>query len=234
MPNAALIITRPAAAAARFLALLDPVALTGIEVIRAPLLDLIPLGQGGDIPAHHGAIFTARAGVELAPPGRGRPAFCVGDGTAELAASAGWVVRYVAPNAQGLIAAMQAQTPLCPLTHFSGSHVRGDIAGQLNFSGWQVTRNVIYDQRLLPLPPQAIHSIQCEIPTILPVFSPRSANQLALEINSARQCTFIALSPAIASQLRDISADQVIVLDAPRIELMQAEVEKQCQGLRLT
>lgn len=177
-----------------------------------------------------GAIFSSRNGVLHGPAGQGRPAYCVGDTTAEAARQNGWQVRAVAQDADALVAALKAQPPQMPLVHFSGQHRRGDIAERLAGRGAEVTVVPVYDQALLPLTREAQDLLTSGAAVILPLFSPRTAQQFVTEAQETRHVRAIAMSDAVAVPLRDRPFAALHVLEAPTGSMMKRAVEMLLSG----
>jgi uroporphyrinogen-III synthase len=222
-PIATLLMTRDSADAARFVAALDPEALKRTQVIVSPLLRIAAVGDRPDLTGTAGVILTSAKAVGFAPPGAGRPAYCVGLRTAEAAGAAGWDVRQIAETAEHLLEEISADGPL---VHLAGRHQRGDIAQRLTARGLSCRREVIYDQHLLPLTEEARHLLQGDVPVIVPLFSPRTARQFADQAPDVRMARVLAISAATAAALGTLDPAQVQIATAPTADQMRLGVEK--------
>jgi uroporphyrinogen-III synthase len=189
------LITRPRSAAEALAARLRPVA---AEIVVSPLLEMAVTGP---LPALDGGlILTSRNGVAayaaLEGPA-GLPAWCVGPATARAAADHGLEVRGVAPNAAALAAAVPEDAP--PLTHLRGWYARGDLVERLRGRGLRAEAAVIYEQEARPLDDAARALLDCGVPILAPLYSPRTARLLAAGAGSAgRWLRAVCLSEAVA------------------------------------
>lgn len=234
MAAATLIITRPEQAAHQFVASLETSALVGIKVIYAPLLEIRPTNASIDLSDMHGVIFTSQQAVAFAPAGNNRTAYCVGATTTMAAKASGWSAHMAGATAAELLAHLSPHVPSQPFVHLSGTHVRGDISGQLGKGGWKISQVAVYDQVLLPLTKAARESLLSDTPTILPLFSPRTAAQLANQMKKLHEATIIALSDAVADPVRNLKNVNLIVAEGPNIDLMRYEVQLLCQNFSLS
>jgi uroporphyrinogen-III synthase len=225
MIKPSLLLTRPETQSHALAAQLDPRLLAGVEVVISPLLRIVPTGVVPDLGPDTGAIFTSARAVELAPPGQGRMAICVGERTARAAAASGWRIAETAETADALVAALQDR-PGGALVHLAGKHRRGEIASRLTAAGWQVAEITLYDQEPAALTPQARALLTSEGPVIVPLYSPRSAALFAAQAGPARGITVVAISAAVIEALGDFRPDEVILADRPTGEDMCQGIEK--------
>ncbi|MEH6646190.1 uroporphyrinogen-III synthase [Sulfitobacter sp.] len=227
-----LLLTRPAASAKAFADSLNTSVLSRVRLVISPLLEISGMGIIPSLTQVGGVIFTSANGVLHAPKGEDRPAYCVGAQTTAEATAHGWAAQQMGDTAQELIAALCADPPKCPLLHLSGRHTRGDIAQTLKSAGVDTERVTIYEQRLLGLN-AAAHRV-LESPCIIPVFSPRSAAQLAKEAHgNLGQAYIIALSDAVALPLAGEKTRNLTVLPAPQAVIMREALENLCLNLSL-
>ena len=132
-----LLMTRPLAAAERFVAGLPEAARAGLQVIYAPLMEIRPAQAPVSLDGVKGVIFTSANGVEAASRETAvrLTAYCVGERTAQAAAEAGWqasclgrcaeeLVRGVAQPAPRCAAAASARRP-CTGRHCRAAYQRG-------------------------------------------------------------------------------------------------------------
>jgi uroporphyrinogen-III synthase len=227
-----LLLTRPVASAKAFANSLNPSVLSRVRLVISPLLEISGTGIIPSLAQVGGVIFTSANGVLHAPKGEGRPAYCVGAQTTAEATAHGWTAHQMGDTAQELIAAICADPPECPLLHLSGRHTRGDIAQTLTNAGIATERVTIYEQSLLGLDAAARLALQG--PCVVPVFSPRSAAQLAKEAHGKLdQAYIIALSDAVAGPLAGENARNLTVLPAPQAVIMREVLENLCLNLSL-
>jgi uroporphyrinogen-III synthase len=122
----------------------------GLEPIVAPVLQISPVTPTPSDPDSRALlIFTSRNGVEAfakACARRANPVICVGDATAELARSVGFVhVRSAEGNAQDVVKLVLKTVPRSqPLRHCCGEHVKGRLAEQLSEAGYKIERAIYY------------------------------------------------------------------------------------------
>lgn len=225
-----LLLTRPTASSEAFVATLDPAARGAVEVLIAPLMEIVATGRIFEMGESEIAIFTSANGVRFAPMGRGRLAFCVGAQTTKHAINRGWNAKQAGDNAHELIATLCKKRPMQRLKHLGGEHTIGDIAETLSAQGMPTTHETLYEQRLLPLDHRALAALGS--PCIVPVFSSRSAAQLLKEAkNRLSQTHIIALSESVAAPFEGENIGQCIILSAPQSIYMRKAVENLCLTL---
>ncbi len=213
-----LLMTRPRAAAKRFMARLAPDLRDRLRVIYAPLLEIVGLPDPVALDGMRGVIFTSANGVAAARERGVRPSLpvsCVGDATAEAARRAGWTVDDSFETADALVAALSARHPQAPLLHLRGVHARGDIAGRLTAMGIETRAQALYDQQLVALSDAARKALQGDDPVIVPLFSPRTARQFADAGRGHAPLYLAAISEAAAKPLENMNHSALIVADRP-------------------
>jgi len=232
MTTPTLLLTRPRPSAQAFLARLQVNALARVRVVVSPLMKIIATDGVARVDQESSVIFTSANGVQHAPMGEGRKAFCVGENTSGQARARGWDAQFAGENAKELIATLTANPPKAGLLHLAGVHTRGAIAETLSAAGIQTKYQALYDQILTPLTPAAYAALKG--PCIVPVFSARSAAQLVDQApGQLGLARLIALSDAVASPLRGERVANLTVLPAPRMQYMCKEVEKLCLAFSL-
>lgn len=132
----------------------------GGEAIVAPLLHIIPMGYDTNVEGAQALIFTSIAGVRAFPDAqrmRALRVLTVGDATAAAARAAGFADVHSADGDAAALAKLAAAVLAPedgPLVHIRGTHVAGDVAGQLEASGFRVDRRIAYTAAIAPaLPP---------------------------------------------------------------------------------
>ena len=220
-----ILLTRPAAQSARFAKDL------GAPVVISPLI--APVFCEVDPPEKDwaGVILTSETGAEAAGRMKDRLpdlAFCVGGRTAEVARRAGFTPRSADGDAEALIALILSAV-IAPLVHLRGREARGDLARRLSAKGIPTTDRVVYAQEPQALTSEAVNLLRGEEPVIAPVFSPRTAEILAMEcrrIAATAPMTVIAMSAAVAEAARPLGA-RTIVAAHPDGDSMAALVKAQ-------
>lgn len=220
-----LLMTRRPADSDRFLALLPQDLLDTLNVIHAPLLQIQPLSVEPVIADLGGVIFTSANGVASSPPPAQRlPAYCVGKRTTKAARERGWGAVCSGANADELVAHLTSQMPKGPLLHLHGQHTRGNVAQRLSAAGLTCEGLTVYEQKLLPLEPAQRAEIAAQNNVIVPLFSPRTARHFASLGLDQMNLTLIALSEAVASELKGLQSKGLQVSKAPVAESMAALV----------
>lgn len=170
--RATILLTRPRAASERFAVLLP-----GLEVIIAPLMEIVGTGADIELAGIAGLILTSEAVIPFLPA-TDLPAFCVGPRTTEAARAAGLDARQAGRDAETLVERLLADRPPAPLLHIHGLHQRGDVATRLTDGGLPCGAVVAYDQRALA-PDARFRAALARDRLLVPLFSPRSAGLFA-------------------------------------------------------
>ena len=220
-----LIMTRPEGSNTAFEAELAPEVRTRLEFIHSPLLEIVPMGEGSDPSEAEHAIFTSANGVRFAPEGDGRPAYCVGEKTTQLARSRGWDAVFAGATVAALKTYVQTKQPRGEMRHYSGVFVRGNVAAELSGADLTVVNIPIYDQRLLPFSAQAHAVLQGKTPVIVPLFSPRTAAHFASIAPAHPGLHIIAMSSAVAKALDETALATLITAPDPTAKSMAESVE---------
>ncbi|KIC20503.1 uroporphyrinogen-III synthase [Leisingera sp. ANG-Vp] len=233
---AALLMTRPLAAAESFVAGLPDAECADMQVIYAPLIEIRPANAPVLLRDAEAVIFTSANGVAAASRETAArlPAFCVGQRTAKAAAAEGWEASCLGTCADELVAALASQCPEAPLLHLRGAHARGEIAQRLTDAGLICREQVVYDQVLLPLPEEAQAAIAAQNDVIVPLFSPRTARHFANLCGDGANLHLIALSQAVAGPLKGLKCKTLRVSRAPDAQAMgEAVLDAAAQLSRL-
>ncbi|AML50836.1 hypothetical protein RC74_05670 [Falsihalocynthiibacter arcticus] len=218
----ALLLTRPIQAAQDFANRLN----LGPEedVTYSPLIEIEYLQYDVGFEA---AIFSSRNGVLGAGTGAGRPAYCVGDITAEFARKAGFNVREVGETASVLVQKIVSNPPEMELIHLHGAFTQGDVASQLKTAGIRCVELVVYLQNALPLTQRAQFLLKGEKTVVAPLFSPRTAalfseqiQNLNLPLARAHEIKVVALSQNVASRLPTPFRKNIVVPRLPTGDMM--------------
>ncbi|SEP05192.1 uroporphyrinogen-III synthase [Salinihabitans flavidus] len=223
-----ILLTRPREGSDAFAAALRA---AGVEapIVISPLLRIERLGVVPDLSGFRGVIFTSKNGVETVP-GAGLPVWCVGQATAEAAVARGWQPAGTQGDAESLFERICADKPEGPLLHIRGEHTRGDLAARLCAAGIETRETIVYRQVLQDLDEDAMRLLQGEKPLVCPLFSPRTAQQLADQGPFAAPLQLIAISSAVAEELRGLPRERLLVAKAPDAQAMLNAVKSVCDA----
>jgi uroporphyrinogen-III synthase len=225
-----ILLTRPQAQGARYAALCRAEFGDRAEVMAAPMQQIVWTRPASAIPDDTALIFTSENGVRAflrAGAGPGRQAFCVGERTAEAARQAGMVAVSANGTVEDLVALILKSPPAGALLHLHGTHLRGDLVGRLTKAGLAVTGHVAYDQRALPLAPDARDALASPRRVIAPLFSPRSARLLAGAAPECRNTALPCISKATAMALSEPMRDRATIAEAPTGAAMLIAIARQ-------
>lgn len=204
-----LLLTRPRAASERFAE-----GLGNIDVIIAPLMEILGTGEPVSLTGAQGVILTSEAAVPFLPA-TSLPVYCVGQRTAATAQEADFAAETLGQDALELVNALTHRQPKAPLVHIHGTHTRGDIATRLNALGLPTTGIAVYDQKEVAPGPN-FHAALARPGLVVPLFSPRSATLFAHAARGLRSdTTIIALSTAVAEALPENLRDRTLVVNTP-------------------
>ena len=216
-----LLMTRPAAASQRFWHALPEALRAQLTLIVSPLLEIQPVPFDVDYQSCHAVIFTSANGVaqtgQVADP---KPAYCVGERTTAAACAQGWDAHFMGKTAEELVAALSGQGVKGSMLHLHGRHTRMNVSAALSQIGLSCQGITVYDQHLLPLSEAAQTSLATGKRHIVPLFSPRTAQQFAYECNAATNIFFIAMSEAVAEPLKSLDYMELQVSQAPDADAM--------------
>jgi len=216
-PRATLLLTRPRAMSERFAAEIAERDLP-VDIVIAPLMEIVPADAPPPLAAETGVIFTSSQAVARAGPGDGRRAWCVGGRTTEAARAAGFDAVLAGACADELVSRLRKERPAGPMVHLRGRHQRGDVAKRLHDAGLSVTSHVLYDQVEVP-PDAAFTTALGRTPLCVPLFSPRSAELFVTAAKGlwepAPDDAILALSAAVKATLPPEWAEKTLVSDHP-------------------
>ena len=225
------LLTRPAAASARFADALRRAFGPATTVFISPLMEpeflrpLIPPEQFDAL------ILTSETGAgaarRLSAEGASLPtrAFCVGDRTANAAVAAGFAAQSARGDAQGLVRLIDTTDRHSRFLHLHGQETTGDIVQQLGNLGIFACGAVVYRQRPLTLTPEAEKLLAGRNPVIVPLFSPRSADLLGHAGPVAAPLLIAALSAAVADRAATLHPQRMIIVQRPDADAMLRAIE---------
>ncbi|APX13084.1 uroporphyrinogen-III synthase [Tateyamaria omphalii] len=191
-------MTRPLAAAQRFVQEMPADLAPRVTPVFSPLLRIDPMAEAPSLAPDVVVIFSSANAVQYGPDGAGRAAYCVGARTTAQANARGWSAQMAGQDADALVTQIAGHPPNVVLVHMRGRHTRGDIANRLRAAGHPVTEAIVYDQVLQPLNEAAQAALIGGDATIVPLFSPRTALEFAKQAPRATCVHVIALSGAVA------------------------------------
>jgi len=230
------LLTRPAAASARFALALREVFGGTARVVISPLMEPVflhpPLPPG----PYHAVILTSETGAEAArrisAEVGGLPvrAYCVGDRTALAAAEAGFQPISAKGDADALVSLIKAEGVRGQLLHLRGRDSRGDIAQRLVSAGILAHEAIVYDQQPCPATPQALALLGGAEPVVVPLFSPRSADLLRDIGPICAPLWIAALSPAVADRAHLLHPVRIAVADRPEAACLLQAMEYLCSA----
>ena len=175
-------------------------------------------------------IFTSETGVASALHMTRLPrlAYCVGDQTALAARKAGFQTRAAAGDAGALIDFILQEKPVGPLLHICGEETRGDVAGRLVFAGIQTHSLIAYRQNPTTLTAAALRLLAGKTPVIVPLFSPRTAQIFAtqVELFATAPLYVTAFSLAVAHALEGLAIENLQTATTPTSDAMIAAIRQ--------
>lgn len=206
------LVTRPFEDAERLIQIL---AVQGIEGVATPLLDITyDDGPTLDLGGVQAVVFTSANGVRAfarRATDRALPALCVGDATRAEAKAVGFTF---VKSADGDVAALAAliKADLDPnggaLLHPAGSHVAGDLGGQISAAGFTYRREALYTaQKIETLPDAASKALEAGTVDGVLLYSPRTAAAFGRVVQNAGldaalgTVTAYCLSAAVANKV---------------------------------
>ncbi|WP_040104302.1 uroporphyrinogen-III synthase [Phaeobacter gallaeciensis] len=231
-----LLMTRPRVVAERFVEDLPASTRETVQVIYAPLIRTTALNPPSD-PSARGlssgdVIFSSANGVRYASaPFAGQGAYCVGQRTTQAAAAKGWRAICCGQDADALVQTLSEVPPAGPLIHLRGVHSRGDIAERLRLARVNCREQVIYDQVLLPYEDEARIAMDAQASLIVPLFSPRTAQQFVKLAPYCADLHLIAFSKAVAEPLKGLKCKGLQICKSPTAAAMCTLVRDAAAGL---
>ena len=196
----------------------------GAEPVIAPLLEVQPRAFDTDLTGVQALLLTSANGVRAATQAlreRGLPLLTVGDATARAARDAGFTEVHSAGGDVRALATL-AKASLDPkggvLLYLSGADVAADLVSWLHAAGFQATRRIVYDARVVAALP-AVYSQPLDIIVFHSARAARAFGRFGAP--NAAKLTAACLSQAVAD-----AADQsarwarVVVASAPQEEAL--------------
>jgi len=211
-----LLMTRPTAQAARFVAECSAELGQDVSAVFSPIMAIVAREPAPDLTPYTGVILTSANGAEAAPSLSDQRVYCVGERTADAARMRGAQIKLVARNADALVQALPVHFGAGRLIHLRGAHARGEIAKRLNSVGIETEEAIVYDQTKQGLSDEARKLIMGDSPVVLPLFSPRSAKLVGEAVDRlGANLQVIAMSDAVASAWRSATGGRAQICAQP-------------------
>ena len=220
------LVTRPIEDAAR---LIDILATRGIDGLATPFLAITYNdGPALDLTGVQAVVFTSANGVRAfarRAADRTLPALCVGDATRTQALAAGFAsVKSADGDVRALAALIKAALDPSQgaVLHPAGSHVAGDLGGQLAAAGFTYQREALYSaQKIKTLPDAVSQALKAgDVDGVL-LYSPRTAAAFAKVVRGEGLdgkllgVTAYCLSPAVADKIADLPWGDIKIAAQP-------------------
>ncbi|MDX2234537.1 MAG: uroporphyrinogen-III synthase [Hyphomonadaceae bacterium] len=220
---ARVLVTRTAPGAASTAARLEAM---GHKAVLAPALRIEMLPASPDASAFDALLFTSSNGVlafAAASADRTRPAWCVGEATAQAATAAGFAeVHAAAGDLQRLAAAIGAATAGAGrFLHVAGADLAGDLAGLLRAQGHSVVTRAFYRAVENAALPDAVEDLLRETPPGLDAVlfhSARGAAAFAKQVkrrDALARIDALCLSAAVARAACGLTWRRVAIAGEP-------------------
>jgi uroporphyrinogen-III synthase len=223
------LLTRPKAEAQAFANALVERFGAVVHPVVAPLMAprfLTPTLPDGEFAA---VIFTSTRAVEAAlrlGANLPRLAFCVGQKTAQAAATGGFDAKSADGDSDALVAMVLAARPGGRVLYLRGLDTRGEIAERLNSAGVTTESAVVYRQEMQALDQPAATLLRTRGELIVPLFSPRAAALFVSAVPSDAKATLhlAAMSSAVAEALDSVAYGSLTIARHPDAKGMLAAV----------
>lgn len=162
-------------------------------------------------------IFTSRNGVQAYAATcseRANPVICVGDATAQLARSVGFVhVTSAQGDAQDIVKLVLKTVPRSEtLRHCCGKHVKGHLAEQLSEAGYQIKREIYYSTS-----PVKRLDVNVENLEYVALYSPRGASAFLdlVKQGDVSHIITLCISEATDAVLEPLRLSRRLIADTP-------------------
>lgn len=210
------LLIRPVGQSKRLLSEIEAAFGSSVAAVISPIIRIVPIPATYDLTHYSAVILTSVNAVRNAVGLYGKRVYCVGNRTRIAATKAGGEVFWTAENSEMLINRLLAERPAGRLVHLRGKYISVDIEAALSSGGLETESVIIYDQ-IAEKPGAALQAaMDGSMPTILPLYSPRSARLLGKSINSPSvKARVIAISPSVAEAWKRETGGLCDVCDVP-------------------
>lgn len=200
------------------------------DALIAPVIALMKL-PAPPLRADDGVIVTSANGARFGPALAGHRAWCVGARSAEVARARGADIAVTCDDAEALVTHLATHPPQARLVHLAGTHRTGDIVTRLAAAGLKAELREVYDQKALPVAPALREAVEGERPSVLPLYSPRSARLLGQGVaRLGPNLHVIALSPAIALAWHEVTGGEAEICPRKHGDDMERRVRAALSG----
>ncbi len=194
-------VSRPPPGDVAFVEGLRAVCDAPFDVLSAPLISVQP-SPFDQVPADLAhVVFTSQRAVEavahVAWPAS-VTAWCVGDKTAELAATLGVTARSAQGNVDDLARLILKNRPIGAVYHLRGRDVAGELVQMLARGGIDCKSRVVYAQEPRMLSRATKNQLADAPGVIAPIFSPKTGESFINQGLSGPHVTVVAISAAVA------------------------------------
>lgn len=152
-------------------------------------------------------------------PGQSPIAYCVGEATARAARAWGANAYYFGNDVSDLVSRVR-DLPDRDFVYLRGRHVSINLAQELVKQGKTVRDIVTYDQRAQPLTSEARQVLGGDERVIVPLFSPRSAEQIMGSGVDLDQHDILVMSQRIGNRVTAVIGNPPMVAKSPTLAAM--------------
>lgn len=216
-----LLLTRPQAQSAEFLAQCERIADRRLPAVVSPVMQIEMIGDIPDLDRFRTIVFTSGNGVRSLVDRaslRGRKVATVGERTSTLARTHGADAKALGDDVDTFVANCGGIED--PILFCRGTHSRGELAERLRSGGVQVEEAIIYDQAARELSAAAAALVAGSGQVIAPLFSSRSAELLSGHEGMSAPIRVIAMSEAVAKAWT--GPGDIVIAKAPTAAEMAA------------
>ncbi len=230
-PGTYVLVTRPDEQGQAFAARLKARFGESINVVQSPLLEIRLLKADLSLQGVGWLLFTSANGVRgfaALSERRDIPALCVGDRTAQMAATLGMTVESAAGTVDDLLelARAKAGDSRGAFLYLRGRKVARPLVRMLRDQGLNAREAVVYEQLSRPLTPQARDLFDGARKVVVPLFSPRSAKLFMEQVRrlDTSASRVVCISDNVADQLESARFDLVRIASAPNAAAVEREI----------
>lgn len=225
------ILTRAKAQAARFASCLPEATYP----VFSPLLRIVHLPLDNAPTPEETLLFTSENGVAaLVSAGGvrdGQTALCVGEQTRAAAKEAGFAAMSANGAADDLVKFALLREGA--FVHVRGVHARGEVSRTLRKAGRACRELILYDQQAQDLCKEAREVLNQGAPSLVPLFSPRTAALFYEACPRADAAHILCLSPAIAEGAANGRYASLTVSSNPNADSLLTALSGRLQAIRL-
>lgn len=234
-PGTYVLVTRPRAQGQAFAARLKARFGGAINITQSPLLEIRLLDADLSLQGVGWLLFTSANGVRgfaALSERRDIPALCVGDRTAQMAATLGMTVESAAGTVDDLLDLARARACASgggsgdAFLYLRGATVARPLVKMMRDAGLKAREAVVYEQVALSLTSEGRALFDGRRKVIVPLFSPRSA-RLFIEASQGLDTTaacIVCISRNVAEQFDSERLDQIRVASAPNSLAVEREI----------